>query len=92
MLGLEGCMSDADYYERRYAGMSREELIAELHWLRDGYGREIIEAEEQLCQALGMTEDPEYGYPSGDHTIVTLATTVRHKMELLRDADSDKVP
>ena len=28
---------------------------------------------EALAQAQGMTKDPEYGYPVGDHTAETMA-------------------
>jgi len=28
---------------------------------------------EALAQAQGMTKDPEYGYPTGDHTAETMS-------------------
>lgn len=37
------------------------------------------EAADILAEALGYPNDPEYGYPTGDHTIVTLAMEVRRR-------------
>jgi hypothetical protein len=66
-----------------------EELEAEIDRLKRGYGTELMETEEALAQALGMTEDPDYGYPVGDHTTVTLAWQVRDaKSELQKQFDA----
>lgn len=42
--------------------------------------REENEAMAVLADALGWQEDPEYGYPFGDHTLPTLAEEVRQAL------------
>jgi len=40
---------------------------------------EIREASDILAEALGYHHDPEYGWATGDHTIVSLAMEVRSR-------------
>lgn len=61
-------------------------LAAELERIKQGYGKEMRDCEEQLALALGLTKDPDYGYPIGDHTITTLAMTVRGILDSLHRA------
>lgn len=78
--------SPDDYYRRRYRHASADELITEIIRLHHGYGTELAKTEEQLCLALGMVEDPLYGFPTGDHTTVTLAMSLRTEVERLHAA------
>lgn len=41
--------------------------------------REIGEAESVLAEALGYTFEEEYGWATGDHTVVSLAMEVRSR-------------
>lgn len=47
---------------------------------------EMNEAAAILAEALGYHHDPEYGWATGDHTIVTLAMEVRsnHAQDLAK--------
>lgn len=40
---------------------------------------EMNEASDILAEALGYTHDDEYGWATGDHTIVTLAMEVKRR-------------
>ena len=40
---------------------------------------EIAEASDILAEALGYHHDDEYGWATGDHTVVTLAMEVRRR-------------
>lgn len=42
--------------------------------------RERNEAMELLAEGLGWIRDDDYGYPFGDHTLVTLAEHVRNAL------------
>lgn len=41
--------------------------------------REIAEASDILAEALGYRHDDEYGWATGDHTVVSLAMEVRSR-------------
>jgi hypothetical protein len=49
------------------------ELLVERDALRAAIIRTEYDVTEALAQAMGMTPDPEYGYPIGDHTAETMA-------------------
>jgi len=49
------------------------ELLVERDHLRALLIRQEYDVVEALAQAQGMTKDPEYGYPTGDHTAETMA-------------------
>lgn len=48
-------------------------LIEERQKIRAAMIREEYDIQESLAEAMGMTKDPHYGYPTGAHTAVTLA-------------------
>lgn len=48
-------------------------LLDERERLRAALVRQEYDVMESLAKALGMKEDPDYGYPTGDHTAETLA-------------------
>jgi hypothetical protein len=49
------------------------ELLGERDRLRAALIRQEFDVVEALAQAQGMVKDPEYGYPTGDHTAETMA-------------------
>lgn len=79
-------VSPEAYYRRRFAHATHDELVAEIIRLHRGYGTELADTERELCQALGMVEDPEYGYPTGDMTTPVLATVLRDRVAVLHAA------
>lgn len=48
-------------------------IVAEHQRLRAAHVRIDYEVTENLAEAMGMTRDPDYGYPTGDHTAETLS-------------------
>lgn len=56
---------------------------ADVEDLKRRYGKELADAEEELALALDM-EYGEYGYPTGDNTVVSLAMEVRRELEKAR--------
>jgi len=49
------------------------QLLVERDALRAALIRQEYDVVEALAQAQGMTKDPEYGYPTGDHTAETMS-------------------
>ena len=49
------------------------QLLVERDALRAALIRQEYDVVESLAEAMGMVKDPEYGYPTGDHTAETLA-------------------
>jgi hypothetical protein len=49
------------------------QLLVERDSLRAALIRQEYDVVEALAEAQGMTKDPEYGYPTGDHTAETMA-------------------
>lgn len=51
-------------------------LIEERERMRAALIRQEYDVIEALAQAQGMEKDPEYGYPTGDHTAETMAQSM----------------
>lgn len=54
-------------------------MVDEYTWREKALLGEQYEVECLLAEALGYTCDEEYGWSTGDHTIVTLAMEVRQR-------------
>lgn len=52
------------------------DLLDDRDFLRVLLIRQEFDVTEALAEAMGMERDPEYGYPTGEHTAETLARSM----------------
>lgn len=61
-------------------------LLDDRDFLRAALIRQEFDVVEALAEAQGMPRDPEYGYPTGDHTAETMARSMIDYCARLRAA------
>lgn len=64
------------------------DLLDDRDFVRAALIRQEFDVTEALAEAMGMERDPEYGYPTGDHTAETLARSMVDYCTGLRGAAS----